>query len=188
MAASDMAEFRNPYLAQLSLNRGDVLGSELNPGAVKSVLVIHDGFYRFGRSELGELDAERTPIAKRNEEDGVGQAEIQLLDVATENIPEEVRELGTSPWTHEDVDPGAEPDDPRLIQSASHGESLTNSTSRGFRSSLKTWLCFAERIGYAAAEAKQDGPGHHSRKRAAPPDGVWRRLQQEATNRRAQGQ
>src|SRR2546429_8947975 len=46
----------------------------------------------------------------------------------------------------------------------------------------------AERVGNAAAESKQDGSGHHRGKRATPPDGVWRGLQETATNRRAEGQ
>src|SRR5260370_3368308 len=49
-------------------------------------------------------------------------------------------------------------------------------------------MCFAERVGNAVAEAKQDGPGQHRGKRATPPDGVWRGLQEKATNRRAEGQ
>src|SRR5256714_342242 len=46
----------------------------------------------------------------------------------------------------------------------------------------------AERVGNAAAESKQDGSGQHRGKRATPPDGVWRGLQEKATNRRAEGQ
>src|SRR6202035_5527265 len=37
-------------------------------------------------------------------------------------------------------------------------------------------------------ESKQDGSGQHRGKRATPPDGVWRGLQEKATNRRAEGQ
>src|SRR5256884_3232727 len=46
----------------------------------------------------------------------------------------------------------------------------------------------AERVGDGAAESKQDGSGQHRGKRATPPDGVWRGLQEKATNRRAEGQ
>src|SRR5438270_12430515 len=46
----------------------------------------------------------------------------------------------------------------------------------------------AERVGNAAAESKQDGSGQHRGKRATPPDGVWRGLQEKATNRWADGQ
>src|SRR5207302_11324667 len=46
----------------------------------------------------------------------------------------------------------------------------------------------AERVGNAAAESKQDGSGQHRGKRATPPNGVWRGLQEKATNRRAEGQ
>src|SRR5438067_6641258 len=49
-------------------------------------------------------------------------------------------------------------------------------------------LCFAERVGNATAESKQDGSGQHRGKRTAPPDGVWRGLQEKATNRRAERQ
>ena len=34
--------------------------------------------------------------------------------------------------------------------------------------------------------SKQDGSGQHRGKRATPPDDVWRGLQQQATNRRAE--
>src|SRR5438445_9438248 len=49
-------------------------------------------------------------------------------------------------------------------------------------------MCFAEGVGNAAAESKQDGSGQHRGKRATPPDGVWRGLQEKATNRRAERQ
>src|SRR5437868_9983174 len=46
----------------------------------------------------------------------------------------------------------------------------------------------AERVRNAATESKQDGSGQHRGKRATPPDGVWRGLQEKATNRRAERQ
>src|SRR2546429_5986743 len=46
----------------------------------------------------------------------------------------------------------------------------------------------AERVGNAVAESKQGGSGQHRGKRATPPDGVWRGLQEKPTNRRAEGQ
>src|SRR6184192_4487642 len=46
----------------------------------------------------------------------------------------------------------------------------------------------ADRVGNAAAESKQDGSGQDRGKRATPPDGVWRGLQEKATNRRAERQ
>src|SRR6185437_6428642 len=42
--------------------------------------------------------------------------------------------------------------------------------------------------GNAVAESKQEGSGQHHGKRTTPPDGVWRHLQEKATNRRAEGQ
>src|SRR6202035_4679334 len=60
-------------------------------------------------------------------------------------------------------------------------------TSRGLWRRPKTWRCFAERVGNTAAESKQDASRQHRGKRATPPDGVWRGLQEKATNRRAEG-
>src|SRR5205085_9773857 len=40
----------------------------------------------------------------------------------------------------------------------------------------------------AAVESKQDGSGEQRGKRATPPDGIWRALQEKATNGRAEGQ
>ena len=45
-----------------------------------------------------------------------------------------------------------------------------------------------ERVGNTVAESKQEGSGQHRGKRATPPDCVWRALQKNATDRRAEGQ
>src|SRR4029077_18499462 len=58
----------------------------------------------------------------------------------------------------------------------------------GFWRRRKTWRCLVEWVRNAVAESKQEGSGQHRGKRATPPNGVGRALEEKATNRWADGQ
>jgi hypothetical protein len=100
-----MTKLPDSGLTQPAPIPGEICRSKFDPGAPEGRSVVHDVSGDVFESEIGELDAERAPVAKRNQQNWVRQPKVPFDDVAVEHVPEERGKSVASFRPHEQMDP-----------------------------------------------------------------------------------